>query len=483
MSGWAIVAAWLVVVGFYHSVKPLPLGMNYKGQVYHVTEDDIDFLSDISYVDQAGKKLYDHEIADAVLALIDSAENYIFFDIFLFNNYLGPLGFAHRDITVTVTNRLIAKKRSHPDIAIDFITDPVNTFYGGSESTYLEDLSAAGINVIITDLKKLRDNNFLYSPIWRTFFQWFGNTSKGGILSHPFSKDESHVTLRSYLSFLNTKANHRKLIIADNGDSMVSIITSWNAHNASSSFSNVAFRIRGDIWKDLYEIENHVAELSAAELENTMDDNKAMLRPKTTNDSDIIVQIFTEKQIERVLLAHLDRSMEGDTVSVAIFYLSSKKVINSLLRAAAQGAIVRLIMDPNKDGFGFRRIGIPNQPVANHLVVRSFGKINVRWYHTHGEQFHPKFTMIKNKNGKVWVLLGSANLTRAQLNNFNLELNVQVTMNDSSGLYEKINNYYDRLWSNKDGNIYTVDYDVFKSESLIKEGIYRFQEMTGFSTY
>jgi hypothetical protein len=483
MSGWVIVAAWLAVVGFYQSVKPLPPGMNYKGQAYHISDDDIDFLSDISYVDQAGKKLYDHEIADAVLSLVDSAENYIFFDMFLFNNYLGPLGFAHRDITTTVTDKLIAKKRSHPDIAIDFITDHVNTFYGGSESTYLDDMSAAGINVIITDLKELRDNNFLYSSIWRTFFQWFGNTSNGGFLPQPFSKDESPVTLRSYLSFLNTKANHRKIIIVDNGDSMVSIITSWNAHSASSSFSNVAIRIRGEIWKDLYEIESHVAELSDAELENTMGNDSKILPYRNTNDSDIMVQILSEKQIKTALLTHLDQTMPGDTVSVAMFYLSSKKVINSLLRAAANGAHVRLILDPNKDGFGFKRIGIPNRPVANHLTVRSLGKIIIRWYLTHGEQYHPKFTMIKNKNGDVWVLLGSANLTRAQLDNYNLELNVQVMMKDSSALYEKMKTYYDRLWNNKDGNIYTVDYEVFKSESLIKEGIYRFQEMTGFATY
>jgi hypothetical protein len=478
MSGWAIVAAWLVVVGLYQSVKPLPAGINFKSQVYHINEEDIEFLKDISYEDQDGIKIYEHEIYDEVLALIDSAENYILFDMFLFNNYRGPLGFAYVDVTAQLTDKLIAKKQSHPDIAIDFITDPVNTFYGGSKSSYLEDMSASGINVVVTDLKKLRDSNFIYSPIWRTFFQWFGNSSEGGFLPHPFSFDGSRVTLRSYLSFLNTKANHRKLIIADQGSSMVSIITSWNTHSASSSFSNVAFRIRGDIWKDLYEMENQVAEMSDDKLGKT-----TMLEHKTAYNGDIGVQILSEKQIETVLLKNLGRTMAGDTISMAMFYLSRKKVINRLIRAAMEGVYVRLILDPNKDGFGLKRFGIPNQPVANHLNVRSLGKINIRWYLTHGEQYHPKFTMIKKKSGEVWVLLGSANLTRAQLDNFNLELNAQVIMNDSSALYKKINAYFDRLWSNKDGNIYTVDYEMFESESLIKEGIYRFQESTGFSPY
>ena len=51
-----------------------------------------------------------------------------------------------------MSERLVRKKSRNPGIAIDFITDPVNTVYGGSISPELEELKEAGINVIVSDL-------------------------------------------------------------------------------------------------------------------------------------------------------------------------------------------------------------------------------------------------------------------------------------------------------------------------------------------
>ena len=69
--------------------------------------------------------------------------------------------------------------------------------------------SVLGVNVIVTDLVKLRDSNPIYSAVWRSFIRWFGNSAEGGWLPHPFSDAEEQVTARSYLTMVNFKANHR----------------------------------------------------------------------------------------------------------------------------------------------------------------------------------------------------------------------------------------------------------------------------------
>ena len=144
-------------------------------------------------------------------------------------------------------------------LKIDFITDPLNTLYGGYKAPEIQFLKNSGINVIVTDLRKTRDNTYLYSPVWRTFIQWFGNKDEGGRFKNPLLEDGDKVTLRSYLAFGNLKANHRKVVVVDNGDDMVSLITSHNSHSASSDFSNVGLMLKGDIWRDIIYSENAIA--------------------------------------------------------------------------------------------------------------------------------------------------------------------------------------------------------------------------------
>ncbi len=51
---------------------------------------------------------------------------------------------------------------------------------------------------------------------------------------------------------------------------------------------------------------------------------------------------------------------------------------------------MRVLLDPNKDAFGFEKSGLPNRQVASELIAASDGAIKLRWYRTHGEQFHAK---------------------------------------------------------------------------------------------
>ncbi len=80
------------------------------------------------------------------------------------------------------------------------------------------------------------------------------------------------------------------------------------------------------------------------------------------------------------------------------------------------------------------------------------------------------------------VIMGSANLTRRNLDNFNLELDIQVIAGRESRIAKKISGYFNRIWTNE-GGMYTVDFDIYREESSIKSVVYRIQERLGLSTF
>ena len=473
-----IFSLWLVFSGCVHSIKALPEGIDYRSKGYCVGAEDIEFLVDLTYKDTAGETVHEQEIFDTIFTLIDNARKYILIDMFLFNSYQGKAERAYRRLCFELMTRLLEKKKRIPSIKIDVITDPINNVYGGVKSKEITLMRESGINVIYTDLKKLRDSNLLYSPIWRLFIQWFGNSDRGGVFKHPFSEDATGVTLRSYLSLLNYKANHRKVVLMDNREQWTTVITSANPHDGSSAHSNIALKITGNFCREVYSAEKSVAAFSQGKLHDIVFEDRAT--PDQTNC--VSVYLVTEKKIQNELIRQLEGLGPGDRVLMALFYLSDRDIIQALLRADQAGAEVKIILDPSKDAFGREKNGIPNQPVAYELTKKSRGKIKIRWYHTHGEQFHTKLTLVEKQNGTAVAVLGSANLTRKNIENFNLELNVKVLGTSSSEVIREIKQYHDRVWNNTGGH-YTVDYQFYEDRSLRKTFLYRVYESTGVSTF
>ncbi|MEE8341624.1 MAG: phospholipase D-like domain-containing protein [Candidatus Neomarinimicrobiota bacterium] len=476
-----ILFGWLTAVGVYQSNKPLPEGLNYRSEAHQVAEGNVEFLADLTYEDAGGNIVYEQEIYDTIDSLVNGAEKYIYVDMFLFNSFKGPANFAYRELSKELTQTLISKKVTNPNINIDFITDPVNTFYGGYKAPELQLLKNSGTNVIITDLRKTRDNNYLYSPVWRTFIQWFGNNDNGGKFKNPFLVEGGKVTLRSYLAFGNIKANHRKVVVVDSPDGMVSLITSHNSHGASSDFSNVAFMVKGDIWQDIIYSENAIAKFSGGNLQIDLPIDKSSVNEEISLPYKFT--FLTEKKINYELVESFKKLAEGDSLMLATFYLSKRDVIKSILKASKNGAHVRIILDPNKEGFGFEKDGTPNQPVAHELLKKSKGNIKLRWYKTHGEQFHTKLNYIRYIKGTSKVILGNSNLTKKNLGGFNLETELMLEANSNTPIIKEINSYFERIWNNNDGNIYTVEYDSLKNESFWKMLNYRFEEASGIAVY
>lgn len=469
----SIIISWLVFVGVFQMLRPLSPGINYTGKAREISTDGAGFLYDLTY-DRGNTRAREQHIFDKVFSYIQGAKRYILIDMFLFNSNLMGSDLPFRAISGELVEHLIDAKQREPKLKIDVITDPINIIYGGADSPEIEKLKRHGINVVITDLKPLRDSNPIYSSIWRTFIQWFGN-SPGGWFPNPFSKKGPRVSLRSYLEMFNFKANHRKIFMADSGGSYVSIIMSANPHDASSSHSNIALEIRGDIAKDIYDTEKDVASFSGMRL--------AQIDVGRDNDKDkgLRAQLVTEKAIRKVILDGVEDTVSGDNINITMFYLSERKIIRALINAANRGVNIRIILDPNKDAFGYKKIGIPNRPAAREIINKTGGKIRVRWYETRGEQFHSKMVFIEG-SGRSLIILGSANLTRRNLCNYNLELNALVQGTGNEPVFSDAGRYYDRIWSNLDGK-YTVDYDVYRDDSLIKTIIYHIQERTGLSSF
>jgi len=460
----------VLVVGIYNQNKPLPTGTSLDGEVFYVSKDSVDFLYDLTYQSNTGQIVYEQEIFNRVFEVIDDAEKFITIDMFLIgtNNDIN-----YRNLTQELTDHLIENKKSNPEIVINFITDEYNIIYGSYKHPYLEDLKNNGVNVIYSNMDRMRDNNGLYSSFWRVFFYVLGIPNECRFSLMNFGG--KNVCIRSGLKLLNLRANHRKLIIADKGEKIVSVIMSANPHDASSAHSNVGFYIEEKIWQDIYNSEKAIADFSGR-LEGYV--------PKGVYESDsndIGVQFLTEGKIKKSLVEEINNAVEGEEIDVAMFYLSDIEVVESLIDASERGVDVRFILDANKDAFGMKKNGVPNKPVAD-ILMRAGKNIQIRWYDTHGEQFHTKLIVIKKKNGKTIVFLGSANLTRRNIGDYNLEADVKVIGLSDLMVMKELHEYYNRLWFNKNGT-YTADYEKYEDGCFYKKVQYFVQEKYGLGTF
>ena len=86
-------------------------------------------------------------------------------------------------------------------------------------------------------------------------------------------------------------------------------------------------------------------------------------------------------------------------------------------------------------------------------------------------------------SGDGALLLGSANLTRRNLDDFNLETNVLVRVPPDHACLRDACRHFDSLWNNEPGRLFSVDYAHYRDESLIKRWKYRWMEASGMSTF
>lgn len=470
------------IIGIYNVYKPLPHNVNMRGTEYPVTAEDIHFFTDTTYVDTAGTRHSEQEIFDEIFRMVRDADSYVLIDMFLFNDFLGTATSSYRGLSGELVDALVAKKSENPNTVIQVVTDPLNSLYGEYDSKQLETLKDAGIIVTETKLPTLRDSNPLYSALWRSILWWIPFGVVGDVLPNLLDARKGDIGIHAYLTMLNFKANHRKVIAADylrsDGSRGMSILlTSANPHDGSSAHTNTALRVDRGMWRDVIESEKAVVIFSG----------HTFTPPTSITDSEVSnanlgAQLLTEKSIKVAILHELKELNAGDSFDMAMFYFSDRDIVDALKEADARGVHIRLILDPNKDAFGRQKGGVPNRQVAHELLSHSKGNTSIRWCDTHGEQCHTKLLIFKKGDARV-VVQGSANLTRRNIDNFNLEADVLVRGLTTEPLFAEIESFFEMEWNNENGRIYTTDYETYRDTGTKKKLLYRFGEFTGISSY
>ena len=237
--GWAATALW-------QANKPLPPGTQVASPACTVAADRLTFAADITAADAYGRPVVSRSIFDEVLQVVHGARRFIVLDYELF----GARGdsAAQRRLAAQLTDALLERRQSQPDLRVLLITDPVNERYGSAPAPQLQLLRAAGVAVVLTDLDALRDPNVLYSSLWRLTLQWW---------------DGPPGALGASARRLNFKANHRKLIIADDGHgSLTAVVGSANPLDSQSAWSNAALRVGSEALQPLLASELAVARFS-----------------------------------------------------------------------------------------------------------------------------------------------------------------------------------------------------------------------------
>ena len=464
----SFLTAGYLASAIYQTYKPLPEGLDFTGPLRHA---DVKFIADETYLDAQGKQQQDHQIFNQILKLIDEAQSTIVIDMFLFNQEVGDSKVQQRALTQELTKALIHARAMNPNLEVKFITDPINSVYGGTAPEQYRQLRQAGVDVIETNLKPLRASNPTWSGLWYLCCQDAGNNTEKGWLANPFGTEK--ITIRSYLNLFNFKANHRKTIVVDTLEGWKTIVTSANPHDGSSRHSNVGLLVSGHTALDVLKSEQPVAHMSGGDTPFIVTGNF------DGEKTDPQVQVLTEEAIYKAVLNLLETAKANDHIDLAMFYLSERQIIKQLIAAKQRGVQLRILLDPNKDAFGRQKNGIPNRQVASELHDAG---VDVRWCNTQGEQCHSKMIVKRNAQSSE-LILGSANFTARNLKNYNLETDLRVIGQPNQAVFVDAEKYFNTAWSNLDGRNMSVDYSKFADDSFVKYWTYRFMEWSGFSTF
>ena len=467
-----IAAAAITVTAVWQTHKPLPAGMHVASPVCTLPGSETAFISDITAADAYGHAVFSQGIQDQVLQVIGGAQRFVVLDYALIGAAPGGEEAPQRRTAGELVDALVRLKGERPAVRVLLLTDPGNERFGTARDPQLALLRAAGVEVVPVALEVLRDPNFLYSALWRLTLSWWGGPP-----------GELGVAARA----LNFKADHRKVVIADDArGGLTALVGSANPLERESAWSNAALRFSGAAAAVLLKSELAVAHFSGwrgaadgfAPAAAAPDCDAAA--PASLLPSQVRVQVLTEGAIRQALLEQLAAAVRGDSVDIAAFKLADRGVLDALLDAARRGVRVRLILDPSEDATTLTPSGLPNQPLASELVSRSNGAVRVRWYRTHGERFHTSLALISGA-GRVWLLVGSANFTRRGLEDYNLDADVALELTRDAPLADQVRGYFETLWSNRAalGIEYTADFAAFANPSQADYWLCRLLEGAG----
>jgi hypothetical protein len=418
----ALLLAWLSLA-FWNSAKPLPPGTHIASQISRLSDADVEFLHE--------RPLPPGVLARA-LAAIDHAEHLVVLD--------------RSPVTSELAMHLLARKRQRPNIQIVLVTDPGNEAFGGTPSQTLAALEEAGVIVARVRLERLRDSNPLYSGLWRLVLGWW---------SDPFDETPGQATWRAWSRMQNAKADQRQLVIADDGSG------GWTAILAGDG-APASLVLRGSLARAMIAAELQIAAWST-------DDDRLPVGPQMEGRGvgSIDARFLTEGAIETALLDAIVGAGSGDRIYIAVDNLSDRPLITALLRAAARGARLQVLLARNP---------MPNQAVAGELLRDGGGRIEVRWYPRGQGASHPKLLLVQHRT-EVWMNLGEAGFSRRNLGDLNLTASVELRMPARAAPARAVSEYFAAIWSGASAD------ENFADESADVYWRYRIAEATGLSSF
>lgn len=458
------------------------------------------------WLEAEGRRISHREISEKALDMIAGAEHFIVASIFLFDNFYSEEP-ASWDVVAAFTEALLTQKSRHPDLVAALVLDPSNRAYSNRIAPAVARLSEAGVDIFYSDLlatpahtpiKLVEAIHHGSRALSQATGGWLGRAFKPLLSAIPIpfvgEFDEHPANLQMALTAALVKANHRKLIVTDRGDSHEALISSANPHNASVNSTNFSLSITGTLARYIYNAQRQdiVHSISLKDRDYILWHRGASKQYRQTyldkvlpslpvdappvdqqaliNSDRARARFVTERRIKDDLLATLAEVQTGDEVRIQMFYLSDFDVVNALMRAATiTKAPIKMLLDPSKDAFGRLKDGTPNRQVAALLTGNLDGasmrklrrhfpdyingetltdlNIELRWFDTHGEQNHAKIMSITNLSaGKFDVLHGSANWTGKNLSGINMEANIHVA--GSPKLVTRFNSIFDSFFYN-----------------------------------
>jgi len=333
------------------------------------------------------------------------------------------------------------------------VTDPRNEVYGGTAATTLSNLEQAGIVVARANLDHMRDSNPLNSSLWRLGMGWWSN---------PFDETPGEATTVSTLRRLNNKADERQLIVADDGaGGWISLIMSAPPLANPLVDTNAGLLMRGNLARDIIASERSVAAWS------TDDDRLPALPPVGDHGvGSIDARFLTEGAVATALHEVINHTVSGDSVSLMARALNDRATLDALARAAARGVHLQLLLDPDVPG---------TQAAAAELLHEGAGDIFIRWQ-AGASRREARYALVRHRND-VWIEMGSANMTRRDLSDFNLTAGIELHMPQRSSQARAASELFGKAWAGAAPYALHVD--------ASREGYwrYRLEEGTGLGTF
>jgi len=417
-----LLLTWLSLV-FWNSAKPLPPGTHIVSETSRLSEADVDFLFERSR---------QRETLSPDLSAIDHAEQLIVLD-------RTPVG-------AEAAQHLLARQHVRPNLKIVLVTDPGSEMQGGTPAQTLASLERVGVIVARVRLDRLRDSNPLYTGVWRLLFGWW---------SDPFNETPGEIGVAAWARVQNFKADQRQILIADDGSG------GWTAVVAAAE-THAGLVLRGALARAMVSSELQVAAWS------TEDDRLPSAPPMGgRGPGSIDARFLTEGAIETALLDTMAAAGSGDRISIAVETLSDRPFILAALQAATRGAHLQVLLTPD---------AMPNRIVAHELQRDGSGRIEVRWSPFEPGATHPKLLLVQHRSD-LWMNWGSANFSRRNLADLNLEAAVELRMPARSAPARAAAAYFTQAWSNAAAG------SSYADEPIAAYWRYRFAEATGLSGF